>query len=189
MSRRFALTIVQQLKYVFMLAAAVGFGCSAAVHVLSWLGVTLPQSLMFLHVGIFVVWIPTVFVTNRLTRNYKQKDVWRGSLRGAPPWASKALTVLFVYAFVHFFASLFLLKGRLGVPEVETFRLFSGHWMIFYGFAWGVLYSAIHADDEDRMCPQGHALSPGARFCEVCGAPVAAGRDNGTQDRWGRPKR
>jgi hypothetical protein len=160
--------------YPFLLLAATGFACSVVVHVLSWLGVAVPQPLMLLHLGIFIVWLPTIIASTRLARNHPQRDFWKASLRGAPLWASKSLIWLGGYVLVHFFASILLLQGRLGVSKaVEDFRIVSGHWMIFYGVATGVLYSAIHAVDEERKCPQGHPVSSSAHFCEVCGAPVS----------------
>lgn len=161
------------LLYPFLALAAVGFVLSIVVHILSWADVALPESLMALHVGIFIVWLPTILLATRLTREYKQKDFWKAALRGAPPWTTKVAIGLGVYVFLHFFASLFF-----SVPSeapAARFRIASGHWMIFYGLSAAVLYSALHAPEIDRgrKCLNGHLVSAVAQFCEQCGAPVA----------------
>jgi hypothetical protein len=157
------------LLYPFLVLGAVGFVLSLVVHILSWAEVVLPESLMALHIGIFIVWLPTILVATRLTREYKQKDFWKAALRGAPPWTIKLAIGLGTYVFVHFFASMFLFL------PVEKFRIASGHWMVFYGLSAAVLYSALHATEVDRRrkCLNGHPASAVARFCELCGAPVA----------------
>jgi hypothetical protein len=44
----------------------------------------------FLFPGIFVVWLPTILFTNLLTRDFKQKDLWKAGLRGCPAWMRTA---------------------------------------------------------------------------------------------------
>jgi hypothetical protein len=163
---------VTALVYAFFVLGVLGFGCSVAVHVLSWLGVGLPQWLMGLHVGIFVVFFPAILVARPLTVDFKQKDFWKAALRGAPPWVSTYGKVLVAYVFLHFFASM-----AVHFPpdrNIENFRIFSGHWMIFYGVAAALLYSSLHANEHDigRTCSQGHPASAIARFCEQCGSAV-----------------
>ena len=80
----------------FILLSAVGFVLSFIVHVFSLLGQKAPYSELAwgLHFGIFVVWIPTVFVSKKLTENFKQKDFWKAALRGCPAWL-KRMTYFF----------------------------------------------------------------------------------------------
>jgi len=75
--------------------------------------------------------------------------------------------------FLHFFASMSYYLPR--ETPAARFRIASGHWMVFYGLSAAVLYSALHAAEIDRgrKCLNGHAVSAVARFCELCGAPVA----------------
>jgi hypothetical protein len=44
--------------------------------------------------GLFIVWLPTVLLMNRMTRDFKQKDVWRAALRGCPKWMQRLVYVL-----------------------------------------------------------------------------------------------
>ena len=48
---------------------------------------------------------------------------------------------------------------------------FSGHWLLFYGVAFAVFYSAIHAPKllEKRYCSDGHPASPLDQYCPKCG--------------------
>ena len=123
-----------QLGLLRLLAgiSAVGLLLSLACHVFGWLQVDPPggQAAMHLHTGIFIVWIPLVFLTNR---TMPRKDV----LAELPTWATVGVMVLFVYAFlnsIHFgvMASRF---PENQVPFSLVLRGFSGHWMLFYGFA------------------------------------------------------
>jgi hypothetical protein len=54
-------------------------------------------------------------------------------------------------------------------------RAMSGIALAFYSIAACVLYSATKADrlDDSRRCSNGHRLTPLAKYCEECGAPVA----------------
>jgi hypothetical protein len=65
------------LIYPFLALSAVGFVALLAIHVASLFGATYPfeHFLRFLGPGIFVVFLPTIFVMNRLTRDFKQKDI------------------------------------------------------------------------------------------------------------------
>jgi hypothetical protein len=40
----------------------------------------------FLFPGIFVVCLPTILFVNWLTRDFKQRDLWKAALRGCPTW-------------------------------------------------------------------------------------------------------
>jgi len=85
--------------------------------------------------------------------------------------------VLFAYAIINFVvfiattATLPKKPHQSADASPSVIRGFSGHWMIFYGAAFAVLYSRIHAPGlyRERKCPQGHSVSPTDRFCPVCG--------------------
>ena len=130
---------------------------------------------LVLHIGIFIVWIPTVLVTSRMGADFKNKDLWKAALRGCPPWMRYMLYGFFGYAFVNF--AYFILvapKGGSGPMPPAVVRGFSGHWMAFYSTAAAVLYSAKHINERDqgRTCANGHSVGPLARFCEQCGQVV-----------------
>jgi drug/metabolite transporter (DMT)-like permease len=138
------------------LIAAAGLVASLGVHGLALLGVPLQDEVpgvWLLHAGIFVVFAPVVFYLRRKAEG----DDPMGIFKGMRPWASVALVVLGIYAFLNFFMAMSSLgegsaelrdgkyvlqnKGRL-IREISaseykanraaTLRAFSGHWMLFY---------------------------------------------------------
>lgn len=163
----------------FTALSAGGLVLSIVVHILAWFDVPSPlgRHTWLLHVGIFVVWLPAVFVAQRLTREYKAKDTWKALLRGSPPWMQRMTQSFFLYALVNFFVFMIADKpADTTGPEMSsvTLRGFSGHWIAFYSAALAVLYSAARADECDaaRRCPNGHMISAAAKFCEECGSSV-----------------
>jgi len=166
-----------------MYLAAMGLVLSVIVHVLSFLGLPSPlgEYSWGLHVGIFVVWLPTVLVANNMVKDFKQKDFWKAALRACPKWMKNLTYFFFGYAFLNFV--IFIISDAAGgvsgksegsSTPTNVFRGFSGHWMVFYCVAMATLYSAIHVEehDETRRCSNGHPVSPSAKFCEQCGAKV-----------------
>ena len=119
--------------------SAVGLLLSLACHVFGWLQVDPPggQAAMCLHIGIFIVWIPLVFLANRTMPKKAGKGNLDHLLAELPKWATVGVMVLFVYAllnFVHFM----VMTSRFPknqVPFSLVLRGFSGHWMMFYGIA------------------------------------------------------
>ena len=163
----------------FLALAVVGLVLSLTAHVAALFGQQQPlgDAAWALHIGIFVVWLPAVLVSNRLVKDFKYKDMWKAALRGCPPWMRWLTSAFFVYAIVNFIIFAVLAPGGAdsgaNAPPI-VFRGFSGHWMAFYSAAAAVLYSAIVVAKRDpaRRCPNGHPVSPSAVFCEVCGARV-----------------
>jgi hypothetical protein len=123
-----------------------------------------------LFIGIFIVWLPTVLLMNTLTREFKQKDLWKAALRGCPSWMRISLWALVGAVMAVTFLPVIL--GRNSAPSEGGFTLFP---IVFYGVSFCTMYSIIHVDELDagRRCLNGHAISPAAKFCEECGAPVA----------------
>jgi hypothetical protein len=165
------------LIYPFLALAAAGFTAALAVHVTSLLGATYPfeHFLKFLGLGVFVVFIPTIFVMNRLTREVKQKDMWRAALRGCPRWMRGSVWTIFGYAWIGFFAFSFLHVGAID-SEINKARSASAVILVFYLIPLSVLYSATQVPrfNESARCANGHRVSPLADFCEQCGARVAS---------------
>lgn len=159
---------------VLLIVAVAGLIAAVSIHALAWFGANVPGEVP-LFAGLFVVWVPTVLVSMRLTRDYAQKDFWKAALRGCPRWASRATMGLVAYVFLNFGISLFLSPGRgRSASGTEGARMMSAGMLPFYGIAAATLYSAIHAVDDRRRCPRGHVTSPEAEFCDKCGEPVAA---------------
>jgi hypothetical protein len=160
--------------YALAVLAGIGFVVSLLVHVAAWAGIAPPQAAWALHIGIFVVWLPTVLVSQGLTRDFKQRDFWTAALRGAPSWAPMVLKWLMGYAVVNFLLFMFQTGARGNDPALQA-RGFSGHWMIFYGAAAATLFSAGQLrehGDRPRLCLNGHTVSLLAQYCEQCGSPV-----------------
>jgi hypothetical protein len=152
---------------------------SLIVHTAALLRLPQPlgSSAWGLHIGIFVVWIPAVLVSNRIVRDFKQKDFWKAALRGCPDWMRWVTHAFLAYAVVNFVVFMLFTPPRGGFANDEraAFRGFSGHWMAFYSAAAAILYSAIvvaHSDPA-RRCPNGHPVSPSASYCESCGQAVS----------------
>jgi hypothetical protein len=161
-----------------MWLAAAGFCASLLVHLLALLGLPSPfgSATWMLHLGVFVVWLPTVLVAQRLAKGAKQADLWKAVLRGCPAWMRTGVYVLGGYAAVTFvqFIAQTTAYARNEVPEIVEYRGFSGHWMIFYYVAAAALYSATRPGNLGQpKCSRGHEVSPFANYCDQCGAAVA----------------
>jgi hypothetical protein len=160
----------------FMLLALLGFIASLIAHLFGYAGVEKPFGInpWPLHIGIFVVWLPAVIVAQRLSKEFPQKDLWKATLRGCPPWMRISLYVLFAYAFLSFFV--FVVLGAPSGKESSAVRGFSGHWLIFYYAAFAILYSAIQVSEKDtiRRCKNGHPLKESDKYCSQCGLNVGS---------------
>lgn len=124
--------------------ALLGFVLSAIVHVLSYVGVAVPDrfpAAWALHVGIFPLFFPLVLQLRRWTGT--QWNWWAGSgmrqlLRFFPAWAYALVIILWIYVPINFFYAAGFLdvvrgNGHTGaLSPVMTARAFSGHWLVFY---------------------------------------------------------
>lgn len=162
--------------YPFLALAGAGFAAMLVVHVAALFGDThlFDRTLSVLGPGVFVVMLPTILVMTRLTRDFKQKDVWRAALRGCPRWMYRTVWGVFYYCWAGFFVLPLLYGGGMNAPA-NSARSMSGVLLIFYLIPLAVMYSAAHVKrvDESRRCLNGHRVSPLAKFCEECGAPVS----------------
>lgn len=170
------------LIYALLVLSWAEFLAIAAIHIATLFGITWPfEHLPFNYVflGLVVVFLPTIFLMNRLTRDFKQKDVWRAALRGCPPWMRGMVWVLFGYGWLGFFVLPIFYGGGMEALANKA-RTMSGMLMIFFLIPGAVLYSAIQVEgsDQSRKCLNGHHLSPSAKFCEECGAPAAPTETN-----------
>lgn len=162
------------LIYPLLALAIVGSVAMLVIHVVSLFGITYPfeHFVKFLGPAVFIVLLPTIFVMNQLTREFKQKDHWRAALRGCPQWMRRTVCIIFGYAWIGFFVLPFLYGGGMNsLPN--TARVMSAGLLTFYLTPTAVLYSAtqVSRSDEGRRCLNGHRISPLAKYCEECGAP------------------
>jgi len=162
-----------------MVLAGIGLVLSVAAHLAALIGGSIPggSAIWSLHIGIFVVWFPTVLVANRVTNGTNRKDSWRIVLSGCPHWMRVGLYGLFTYAivnFIWFIASRAMTGIGKSVSLAHEVRGFSGHWMVFYGAACAVLYSVTQVPEllQKKICPNGHPVGVVDSFCATCGARV-----------------
>ncbi|WP_460727839.1 hypothetical protein [Lysobacter rhizosphaerae] len=168
-----------------LVLSAIGLVLSVIVHIIALLGFDprLGESVFALHVGIFVVWFPAVFLSMRMGRGKKASawgfgGSWKQVLSGCPGWMTYLLYVLFAYTFLNFF--LFMGSAASGASQVDSasspqvIRGFSGHWMVFYYAAFAIAYSALMKPEllGDAVCKMGHKALPIDKFCSECGNPV-----------------
>ena len=166
--------------YPFIVLSANGLILSLIVHTSALLGYDLGfgQAVWALHVGIFVVWLPTILAARKTTSDFKQRDFRKAALRGCPDWMRKMTYGFFAYAIVNFAIFMFSTMkhpgSNSGEPTSAVLRGFSGHWMAFYSAALSTLYSATRAKEVDasRRCQNGHLVSLLAKYCEECGSLV-----------------
>jgi hypothetical protein len=161
--------MLKALAFSVMALGLLGMVLCLGSYIFELAGIYAPPtnrpSLLFF--GIFVVWVPTIVLMNKLTQDFKQKDMWKAVLRGCPPWMKKAMWALIGGMFL--LGLLPLLRAKI-YPDVGM--LFP---ILFYAISFCVSYSYINFErhDSTRRCLNGHAISPLAKFCEECGAPAA----------------
>lgn len=159
--------------WLFAGLALIGLILSLFVHVNALMGNRMPSMFWGLHVGIFVVWFPAVFVAQKRVGSTHRKDFWKAVLKGAPVWMRYMIYTFFFYAFASFF--LFMgnapdkTPGSLG--SAIEWRGFSGVWMVFYSAAFAILYAAAIQSSRLR-CVNGHLLSSGEIVCPQCQQPA-----------------
>jgi hypothetical protein len=169
--------LVSRFLWVFVLLSAVGLVVSLWVHLGAVAGRRVAPEACFwiLHMGIFVVWFPALFVAKRRFGNLQRKDFWKVVQRGSPEWMRYMVYGFGGYAIINF--ALFVFQAPTGDggtnPPAIVWRGFSGHWMAFYSAALAILYSAARVNGTGRRCVNGHPVPSNANFCERCGQRVA----------------
>jgi hypothetical protein len=162
---------------LFVILAAAGFLLSVWVHVGAILGHAVAPSTFFaaFHVGIFVVFFPAVLAATKIAGTSRRSDFWKIALRFGPPWMLYGVYVLFPYTIFNFFTGAFAAgapRHGHGDPGVMEWRLFSGHWMLFYFCSLALLYSAIRSRTATGFCHNGHRFSSQYSKCPQCGDPT-----------------
>ena len=164
---------VKPLLWPFIIASAIGLVLSLWVHIGAIAGKRVAPEHYFwmLHVGIFVVWFPAVFVSMKRVGSASRRDYLEVALRGSPNWMRYMVYAFFGYAFLNF--ALFVTQDPSGGggenPPAVVWRGFSGHWMLFYSAAMAILYAA--AADAGPRCINGHPTPSGTANCPTCGQP------------------
>ena len=137
----------------FVVLAIAGFVLSVWIHVAAILGhQAAPDGMFFvMHVGIFVVFFPAVFVTAKRVGRTRGKDTWKHILRGAPEWVRYMVYTVWAYGAVSSLLSFpHGVSHKSGIHfNVTTWRYFSVGWMIFYCTSFGMLYAALDQSSVD----------------------------------------
>jgi hypothetical protein len=174
------------LLILLIVYAACGLVLSLTVHILSFFGIALGGTTLFvaLHIGIFPLWIPVVFIGQKVAGGgMRRGDFWKAALSGCPPWMKYMTYGFFAYAVANFVVFMFYapVGQKTGANVLATVvHGFSGHWMAFYSAGLAILTTAYRRGLSNlaRKCPFGHDVSWGDRFCPTCGAAIAARQDS-----------
>ena len=164
---------IQPFLWFFTGLSGVGLFLSLWVHLGALLGERVAPETFFwgLHIGIFVVWIPSIFVARQLVGNPSRNDFWKAVLRGSPDWMRYMVYGFIGYAVVNF--GLFMMEAPSGGggsnPPAVVWRGFSGHWMAFYSAAFAILLSAARAERNNGRLPNGEWRYPYREHCPRCG--------------------
>ncbi len=121
-------------------AAFLGFAVSLWCHVLSWLHIDPPlgKTSMMLHFGIFAVFLPSMILANKaVSPSVGKKDGFSYVMTALPNWIPKTAPYLGAYFVFNFFYGMYLTSPypKGSVPLYLDIRIFSGHWMLFYGMS------------------------------------------------------
>ena len=133
----------------FAFLSLVGLILSLWVHIGALLGRRVAPEYFFwgLHLGIFVVFFPAIFVAQKRVGTTNRRDFWKVVTKGSPDGLRYLLYFFFAYAFINFF--IFFLQAPTGKQPDQTpaivWRGFSGHWMVFYCASFAILSSALRA--------------------------------------------
>jgi len=163
-----------------------GFVLSVWIHLAAIMGHAPDTVFWALHIGIFVVFVPAVFVAQKRVGYAGRKDLWKVIFQGSPTWMLYLLYALFGYVFINFFWCMTQLPAQhhTGTTPGE-WRLFSGHWMVFYYAAFAVHYTAAAQPanapvdhfgiptPEAKHCANGHVIGKWDSHCSICGGPRA----------------
>lgn len=130
----------------FQVLALAGFSVCVTCHFLAITGMveTFPSSVMLLHGGGLIVFIPAAKVGNRVAKGIPRQDVWKVMLAGSPAWLRRVFWSVCIYAVLNFVTSIFIHPTGIDSPsnvDAATVRGFSGHSMVFYLAAFVILYS------------------------------------------------
>jgi Protein of unknown function (DUF3592) len=169
---------IRPFLWLFVCLSLLGLVLSLYVHINALMGKQMPSIFWGLHVGIFVVWGPAVFVAQKRVGSTARKDFWKAVLKGAPVWMRY---VSYAFSFYAAFGSLLFIaiaqnKGAGARPPANEWRGFSAVWMGFYFTAFAIWYAAAIQPLGPR-CVNGHPLLSGQSFCPQCGQPALPPND------------
>jgi hypothetical protein len=134
----------------FAFLALIGLLLSLWVHIGALFGRQPSPVFWSLHVGIFLVFFPAIFVAQKRLGTTHGKDFWKAITKGSSDGLRYMLYFFFAYAFVT--GLLVFAKSPPGVvpsrdPTLD-WRGFSSVWMVFYCASFAILSSARRSSPE-----------------------------------------
>ena len=152
---------------LFYRVAQVGFAASLIVHLSTFFGLRATLDYFwFLHVGLFVVLIPALALTNYNQPETSKSKIFNFGMEKSPGWLKLACIIFLIYAGINLILFLTAMGGGgpdfIGgkyvasshgqivreITESEYWHLkileargFSGHWMVFYLVATSILHT------------------------------------------------
>ena len=151
----------------FLLLAGLGFLLSLTAHVLALLGKPCPGGglVWLLHLGVFVVWVPTIILSRRRLRGVSQTKQMEALWADCPAWMRWAIRIVFVYAIE--FPLVHGNHDRYSQTETEGDTAASGDQGILRpldGFLWRCLCYALFASPKFRSGGEALKIGPPQHF-------------------------
>ena len=139
------------LLWPLVLFGVVGLIASLSLHIAALFGCHIVSEALYtvLQLGIFVVFVPAIFIAQKTQRGFE----WKSLVRNAPEWMQLMDWIFGIYATINFIIFFVQTEGYSKPnPATEDWRLFSGHLMAFYSVALSVLYpAAMNRDDQNEF--------------------------------------
>ena len=164
----------------FMYLAGLGLIISFMLHAASLLGLPIPldvygKLIFFFFLLLLIAFVPAALVMGNHCKDVKSRDIWKVALRGCPTLLKYLLYLFCGYAGIRFVLFAIIGKDQTGVNgqlTTSAINIISAFFMVFYSVSLAILYSAIQNGGQARRCPNGHPVSPTAKFCGECGLEV-----------------
>jgi Protein of unknown function (DUF3592) len=137
---------------IFASLALIGLLLSVFVHIVALFGRQPSPAFWALHVGVFVVFIPAIFVAQKRLGTTQRKDFWKAITKGSPDGVRYTLYFFFAYAFITQLL-VFFQSPPGSVPNRDAasdWRGFSAVWMVFYYASYTILSSAVSSSPDGR---------------------------------------
>jgi hypothetical protein len=137
---------------IFAFLALVGLILSLWVHIGVLFGRQPSPASWGLHIGVFVVFFPAVFVAQKRLGTAQRRDFWKAVTKGSPDGVRYMLYFFFAYAFITGLFDFFQSPPG-AVPNRDTalnWRAFSAGWMVFYYASFAILSAALSSSPDRR---------------------------------------
>jgi hypothetical protein len=131
---------------ILAVLALIGLLLSAWVHIGALFGRQPSSAFWGLHVGVFVVFFPAIFVAQKRLGRTRGKDFWKAVTKGSPDGVRYLLYFFFAYA--AFSGLLTFFQSPLGIAPrsaAEDWRDFSAVWIVFYLASFAILSSGARS--------------------------------------------